>query len=57
LRAAHLRYRLSAQQHAAAVRAVVARLAPSSITAAELQPVAGGAFAPGSVDLLALLAH
>jgi hypothetical protein len=57
LRAAHLRYRLSAQQHAAAVRAVLARLAPSSITAAELQPVAGGAFTPGSVNLLAGLAH
>jgi hypothetical protein len=57
LRAAHLRYRLSAQQHADAVRAVLARLAPSSITAAELKPVAGGAFTPGRVDLLALLAH
>jgi hypothetical protein len=57
LRAAHLRYRLSAQQHTAAVRAVLARLAPSSITAAELQPVAGGAFTPGRVDLLALLSH
>ncbi len=57
LRAAHLRYRLSAKQHAAAVRAVLARLAPSRITAAELHPVAGGAFRPGAVDLLALLAH
>jgi hypothetical protein len=57
LRAAHIRYRLSAQQHTAAVRAVLARLAPSSITAAELQPVAGGAFTPGRVDLLALLSH
>jgi hypothetical protein len=57
LRAAHLRYRLSAKQHAAAVRAVLARLAPSAITAAELRPVAGGAFSPGGVDLLALLAH
>jgi hypothetical protein len=34
-----------------------ARLAPSGITAAELHPVAGGAFNPGSVDLLARLAH
>ncbi|HEY1511529.1 MAG TPA: hypothetical protein VGF93_21150, partial [Solirubrobacteraceae bacterium] len=57
LRAAHLRYRLSAKQNAAAMRAVLARLARSDITAAELHPVAGGAFDPGSVDLLARLAH
>jgi hypothetical protein len=57
LRAAHSRYRLSAKQNAAAVRAVLARLAPSGITAAELHPVARAAFNPGSVDLLARLAH
>jgi hypothetical protein len=57
LRGANLRLRLSTKQSAAAIRVVLARLAPKAITAADLTPVAARALRPGPVDLLKRLAN
>jgi hypothetical protein len=57
LRAANLRLRLTTAQSATAIQILLTRLAPDTITATELAPVAASALSPSPVDLLKRLEH